>query len=250
MLTPNDRSTALTDNELTLLSRVIRDISRGARLSPDDALDFAQTVHLKLLERGYEPIRQFANRSSLRTFLAVVVRRILIDWHRAQFGKWRSSARARRLGPAALALERLLYRSGHTLGEAIQTLQTHPGAAAAADLERLAEQLPIRLSFRTVSIDAVGLTRGADFEDPIERADHRRESRMLRRRLSAALERLPSDDRTLLDLRYRQRLKMPAIATALDVDSKSLYRRCEKVLRSLRTSLEAQGVERPRHEVR
>lgn len=53
--TPDEPSAhRITPAELGLLTQVVRDISRARRLSSDDAADFAQTVHVKLLERKYK----------------------------------------------------------------------------------------------------------------------------------------------------------------------------------------------------
>lgn len=237
--TPGSDPQPLFRDELDLVSRIIREVSRRARLSPDDALDFGQSVQLRLIEQQYKPIRQFSGRSSLRTYLTVVIRRMLLDWRRTQSGKWRSSAAARRLGPTAVALERLIYQGGHTLAEAIQILQARPGAPEKAEFERVAHQIPVRWTFRTVSIEDVHFTGATSFEDPVERAEEYEASVALRQRLSAALEALPATDRALLDLRYRQMLRVPAIAAALNADDKTLYRRCEKALRTLRSALQA-----------
>ncbi len=239
MHTPGTHPSHPSGADFELLTRVIRDVGRQARLSPDDALDFGQTVHLKLLERNYEPVRQFSGRSSFKTYLTVVVRRMLIDWRRTQRGKWRSSAAARRLGPQAMTLERLIYRSGHTLDEAVQMMAARPGAGSTAELERLAAQIPMRWSYRTVSIEVAPVTGAADFDDPVERVDDHLASIALRQRLRAALDALPSADRVLLDLRYGRMLRVPAIAAALNADSKTLYRRCEQALRALRSTLQA-----------
>ena len=239
MHTPGTHPRQPSGADLELLTCVISDVGRQAKLSPDDALDFGQTVHLKLIERGYDPIHQFCGRSSFRTYLTVVVRRILLDWRRAQYGKWRNSAAARRLGPTAMTLERLIYRSGHTLDEAVQVMAARPGAGSTADLERLAAQIPMRWSYRTVSIEVARVTGAADFDDPVERVDDHQASIALRHRLRAALDTLPRADRVLLDLRYGRMLRVPAIAAALNADSKAIYRRCEKALRALRTTLQA-----------
>jgi hypothetical protein len=123
--------------QLAFLTRVIRDVTRAKRLSPDDADDFSQYVHLKLLERNYDVFERFSARSSLRTFLTVVVGRLLLDWRRAMLGKWRPSAMARRLGPAAVCLDRLIYRDGLSAADAIAQLE-HDSSLPPTDLRRQA----------------------------------------------------------------------------------------------------------------
>ena len=84
----------LSQAQFALLQRVIRSVARHHGLSPEDAEDFGQTVHLKLLERHYQVFDSYEGRSSLTTFLTVVVTRLLLDWRNATRGKWRPSASA------------------------------------------------------------------------------------------------------------------------------------------------------------
>ena len=77
--------TVPSPEELELLSQVVRDVARGRRLSREDAQDFAQSVHLRCLERNYDIFMKFQGRSSLKTYLTIVVRRILLDWRNSQY---------------------------------------------------------------------------------------------------------------------------------------------------------------------
>ena len=61
-----------TPEELSLLDTVIRAVARARRLGCGDFQDFAQTVHLKLIERRYDAFSRFRGDSSLRTYLAAV----------------------------------------------------------------------------------------------------------------------------------------------------------------------------------
>jgi len=225
--------------EFSVLSQVIRDVARRGRLSADDAQDFAQTVHLRLLERRYDVFLRFSGLSSLRTFLTVVVRRMLLDWRRTQYGTWRASQAARRLGPAAIALDTLISRDGYTVDEAIETLRTRAIPDTPSQLRRLAVALPTHQPRRPVGVDAIDSFMSMGFEDPIQQLDSAREAMAVKRRLATALKQLAADDRRLLDLRYRQAQRVPAIARRLRTDCKGMYRRCDKVLRSLRNALDA-----------
>src|SRR5690554_6597075 len=90
---------------LPLIHRVTAAVARQNRLSVDDAEEFAATVHLRLIADDYAVLRKFRGRSSLQTFLKVVIQRICLDFRDAQWGKWRSSAAARRHGEVAIRLE-------------------------------------------------------------------------------------------------------------------------------------------------
>src|SRR5690348_1921392 len=98
--------------QMSVLAQVIEDVSRRAGLSRDDALDLRQMVHLKMLETDFAALRRFEQRSSLRAYFTVVVKRVLVDTRRRAFGKWRPSAAARKSGATAIALERLTSRDG------------------------------------------------------------------------------------------------------------------------------------------
>jgi len=68
-----------TPEQLATLDSVIRQVARAGRLQPHDADDFSQSVHVRLIERQYDVFDRFDGRSSLRTYLTVVVRRLLLD---------------------------------------------------------------------------------------------------------------------------------------------------------------------------
>jgi RNA polymerase sigma factor (sigma-70 family) len=225
---------------LAVLAQVVTAVARRGRLSPDDAQDFGQSVYLKLVETDFAVLRQFAARSSLKTYLTTVVARLLVDWRRAAFGKWRSSTIAVRRGRAAVALERLVHRDGLAVDEAIEVLRCAPGAPSAAELRRIAGDLPTRIPHRRVS-DAC-LEEIGTFTDPVDEEERTRTARQISQALTKALRRLPFDDRRLLRLRYKSRRRVSTLASELGVDAKTLYRRCDRALRILRRSLEADGV--------
>jgi RNA polymerase sigma factor (sigma-70 family) len=231
--------------QLALLSRTVREIARSRGLSPENAQDFEQSVHLRLLQRRYDIFDRFAGRSSLRTYLTVVVHRMLLDWQNAAYGKWRPSAAAVKSGEHAVGLDRLIHRDGYTTDEAIRICCAQRSAPSETELRRLAQQLPQHQRRRMVSEDALDAAPGATFEDPIDAEERRRSGWRIRRALSKAFRQLPSEDQRLIDLRYRQGHSVQAIAHLLQADPKSLYRRFDRALRSLHRTLEAAGVTAP-----
>jgi RNA polymerase sigma factor (sigma-70 family) len=219
-----------------LLARVIRDVARAKRLSPDDADDFAQYVHLKLLERNDDVFERFSGRSSLKTFLTVVVNRLRLDWQRATRGKWRPSAMATRLGPVAMRLDRLIYRDGLSAGDAIAQLESDRSLPR-TDLWQLANQLPEHHPRRFVADTLLDSFASTPFDDPIERYQRAQANVAIRRQLRAALNTLPPSDRHLIVARYIDGQTIPVVARTLSADPKALYRRCDRVLQQLRRRL-------------
>jgi RNA polymerase sigma factor for flagellar operon FliA len=226
----------ITPAELGLLTQVVRDVSRARRLSSDDAAEFAQTVHVKLLERKYQVFSRFRGTSSLRTYLTTVVTRMLIDWRNSEQGKWRTSAAARRGGPHAIALERLIVRDGYTINEAVEIVRAR-SAEPLQDLRTIAEQLPGRMRRRMVGDGALANLPGPAFSDPVAEDDRRRAVAIARRKLAQALDELPPEDRLLLRLRYASAHSLVSIGRTLQADPKILYRRLERTLRRLRRNI-------------
>jgi RNA polymerase sigma factor (sigma-70 family) len=234
----------LSAADLAMLTRVIRDVTRARRLSPDDAAEFEQVVHLKLLERKYDVFSRFRGESSLRTYLTAVITRLFLDWRNSLYGKWRSSSAARRSGPNAVALERLIVRDGYSVNEAIETLRV-TGTATADDLHRIAAELPGRSRRRLVADEALVNLPGPEFVDPIAERERTRAASITMRVLARALESLPSEDRLLIRLRYAGAHSVVAISRMLQADPKKVYRRLNRTLRTLRETISAAGVMEP-----
>ena len=215
-----------TDQQLALLGSVIRTVARTRRLSAADAEDFGQAVQLRLLERNYDIFHRFAGRSSLRTYLTVVVTRLLLDWRDSQYGKWRPSAAAVRLGPTACRLEQLLHRDGCTLDEAIATLGVEPDPPSPAALRTVAARLPLRLRRRFVCSDVLE-SMAAESRDPFDEEEERRTRSRVRVALAAAMRTLSPEDQQLIRLRYAESLSVQALARRFGLNAKALYRRFE-----------------------
>lgn len=226
----------------------IRLIVRRNHLAEADAEEFASRARLKLVENDYEVLRRFQKRSSLTTFLFVVLQRVLIDYRVSNGGRWRPSAEARRLGPVAIRLEELVSRDGLSLDQAIEMLRTdHRIDERPAVLRGIAEQLPPRFPRRRWMVDEDGASRLPD--DRLQPDQHVSRERLrpsavrVRTALEEAVNSLPTQDQLIVRLRFREELSIADIARALHLEAKPLYRRFEQVLRRLRTHLEASDVE-------
>lgn len=219
-----------------LLERVLAETVRFGRLSREDGADFTQSVHLELLERDYDLLRRFQGRSSLRTYLTVAIRRMLLDWRNQQYGRWRPSAAARALGSAAIRLETLIYRDGCPVLEAVG-LAAAEGAASRETLEGLARELPVRGRRRHVSLDAASRLSAPDQPDAVEARERARERAGLRKALHGALQELSGEDRRLLRLRFQTGSTVRALAALVQVEPPVLYRRYDTLLKTLRTKL-------------
>jgi RNA polymerase sigma factor (sigma-70 family) len=190
-------------------SRLLLHLARTVMMTRDDAMDAYAHVLERLrcddyrVLRGYEP----DGRSKFATWLAVVTRRMCVDFYRRAYGRPRGEGDA----PASRARRLELDRS------------------ARRGLARLAS-MPIDLNL------LVDDRQGAP--------DHRVQNDELHRALDAAINELGADDRLLIKLRFEDELAAPAIASVLSLPSVfHVYRRINAACERLRKSLMARGFE-------
>jgi RNA polymerase sigma factor for flagellar operon FliA len=230
-----------------IIERTIASVCRRQCLRDADAEDFAGIVRLHLIEHDYAVLRRFEGRSSLASYLAVVITRQFQDWRNARWGKWRSSAEAKRLGDVAVRLELLTVRDGLTLDEAHEILRTHHGIhESRAQLEALCGRFPVRHKRRFVDdedMETVAATAGAA-DAGIVASEARDAASRAATQLARAIDGLPFQDRLVLKMRFESGYTVADIAKALHLDAKPLYRRIERMLSTLRDALEDAGLTR------
>ena len=112
-------------DHLDLVDQIVATIGRRRHLSSTERDDFASFVNLRLVEDNYAILRKFQNRSTLWTYLATVIEHLSLDFCSQEWGRWRPSAMANRLGPVAVLLERLVTRDSHTIEEAMEIVRTN-----------------------------------------------------------------------------------------------------------------------------
>jgi RNA polymerase sigma factor for flagellar operon FliA len=233
----------LTAN-LPLIERAVAFVCRRKRLDPDEAEEFAAIVNLKLVENDCAILRAYEGRSGFATFISVVVQRMALDYRIHVWGKWHDTAEAKRLGPLAVQLERLLHRDGRTIDEAFVILGASHEGITRESLAALAGRLPERAPrMREVAIGPAELPAQTVATDERVLADERRRaSEHLSSIMNAIVARLPEDEQLILQLRFEGGMTVPEIARALQLDQKLLYRRIERRMRDIRKELESTGV--------
>ena len=245
----NRTACTATGQQVALLIGVIHDVARGRRMPREDFEDFAQSVHLKLLERHYDVFERFKGRSSLKTYLTVVVKRMLLDWQNKAYGKWRPTVFTRRFGEHAIALERLINRDHYSADEAIEMVGLRPSAPSPTELRRIADRIPRRRRVCNVPAEAADEAVVVEFADPVAAAERARADAWISSRLEAAIGHLSVEDQRLIVMRYRNGQTVQDLARVLQADAPGLYRRFARVLRSLRNNLASHGIRSSRAEL-
>jgi len=180
----------------------------------------------------------------LRTYLVVVVDRLLLDLRRHKWGVWRPSAEAVRLGPVAVRLDEMLYRDGMAFDEAVQILRmAQESGPSEADLRDIAGRLPRRTRRKEEGEPALArLSVSAASVEDLAFAGRRQERRQaLRQCLRSALETFSDEEALIVRLHFSEGMTIAGIARSLRLEQKPLYRRLERLVGRLRNSLESNG---------
>jgi RNA polymerase sigma factor (sigma-70 family) len=235
---------ALFLSHLPAIERIVAIGCRRHRLRPGDDEDAASFIKLRLIENDYAILRRFEGRSSLPTYLTMVIQRLFVDYQVNRWGRWRPSTEARRRGPLAVHLERLLYRDRLGLEEALEVLRTDFQVPETADeLRELARALPQRVD-RRMSPDPSALTGAIEWsaEDGVVRLEARAEAERLEAALERALNALSPQDRLVFKLHYVESISVADISRQLHLDQSRLYRKIGQGQKSIRQQLEAEGI--------
>ena len=225
------------------VEQAIRGVCRRHRFTADDAEDFTSMVCVRLLEDECAVLRRFGGRSTLGTYLTAVITHLAQDWRNARWGKWRPSMAARRGGPVAVHLDRLLQRDGFSFDEACETLRTnYQVSQSRSELEAIAATLPVRIRRRFVEWSALEYEDAWVAEDPRSDPFLPGRAQLLTRVLTDGLRALSAEERLLVKLRFEDGLRIVDIARTLCQPEKPLYRRLERVMLKLRREFERRGL--------
>ncbi|MEM9553844.1 MAG: sigma-70 family RNA polymerase sigma factor [Acidobacteriota bacterium] len=231
---------------LDTVERLVSIIARRHNLSASEREELLGEVNLKLVENDYEALRRFSGRGSIESYLAMVITNLLHDARVKKWGKWRPSAKARRLGVVATQLDILISRDGHPVEEAVELLRrNHHVAMSRNELRELAAQLPrhpSRYFARDVDFDRMVGRDGDDTAAAAEDEERERVAERVEGSLQRALKALASDERFLIRMVFRDDVGVTEVARLLGSRRQPLYRRVYGVLKRLRRSLEEMGV--------
>lgn len=219
-------------------SELAEGLCRRKGLAGAEMEDFISWMKIRLITNDYRILRQFRGDSCLRTFLSVVVANLMRDYMDKIWGKWRSSAAAERMGPLAQALEVAVHRDGLSLREAAGRVRAKgfPELTDRQAAEILAA-LPVRARPHFEGIEALERVPGAARADRDVLAKERASKvRAALDAVDAALNEIPHQDRTIIEMRYREGLTVAEVARRLGLEQKPLYRRIERIRTALRAS--------------
>lgn len=243
------------------LRKVAAHACRKYSLSREEVEDFTQTLFAKIIADDYAVLRKFGGRSSLKSYLNVVVQRALLDYINHLWGKWRPSEETKRLGPLAMLLEQLMIRDGYGWDAACQKLwidhrvtATERELADLAIAAKLFNRLPRRPEVGEEEAGRGDPRRHAadsapnPLAAPVESADERvlREERQRCRdriwaALAAAMATLTDED-LLIVREHLHEFSVQDTAKLIGCDPKPLYRRIKGIWKKLKVHMMDHGI--------
>lgn len=211
-----------------------------------DADDFASAAKLALIENDYAILRLFAGRSSLSTFLTVIIQRFLIDERTKRTGRWHASREAERFGEAGIVLERIIRGERRTIDEALPVLRAIDPTLTRERVVEIAERLPVRpVRVQTVELAPAEehLAACSRADDRAVAADHDRLSDQVARVVRETLDAMPLEDRMIVRFHFGESMTIAEISGLLRLPQRPLYRRRESLLQRFRAALAGAGIE-------
>jgi RNA polymerase sigma factor (sigma-70 family) len=237
---------SLFESNLALIDGVIAGVCRRARVFGPDAEDFSSAMKLALIENDYAILRPYEGRSSLSTFLVVIVHRFLIDEWTKRTGRWHPSREAERLGEAGIALERIVRREQRSIEEALPIVQAIDPTLTRADILAMAARLPLRAP-RPHAVDlepaAERLAASDRADDRVRDVEVERLSARAGRVIRETLASMTLEDRSIIRFHFGSSMTIADISGLLWLPQRPLYRRVESLLLRLRKALVAESVE-------
>jgi RNA polymerase sigma factor for flagellar operon FliA len=218
-------------------------IRRSQRLTADAGDEFSSWARLKLLENDCAILRKFQGLSSLRTFLVTVINRLFLDWRITEWGRWRPTADARRLGALAIELERLIVRDHLDFQQAANLLVSKGVADSHEECDRVWGELPQRPGRRRAAEDALdNVPAPSASRDQVAVDEEQANASRTGSALAGALPQLSPEEQLIIRLRYQDGFTVARIAQLLGQEQKPLYRRIEQILGRLRVQMTSAGV--------
>jgi RNA polymerase sigma factor (sigma-70 family) len=235
---PKSSAERMLLEHLAVIERIIAFVGRRARLDVHEVEEFGAFTKWRLIENDYAIIRRFEGRSRFTTFLVGAIERLYRDYRTHESGKWHASAAAERLGPIAVATERLLYRDGMAHHEALLALRQQYPDVSQETFDELIARLRHRTMRRKVSLDEALLPPAQPDKAPERFDTAARISEVVRE----VIEELPEEEQLLIRLRFYAQMTVAQIARSLQIDQVTLYRRLYRCFGTLRVRLQSAGV--------
>lgn len=236
------------EDHLSHVEAAIRAICIRHSIYGDEAEEFASTIKLKLIEDDYKRLRDFRGNSNLKTYLYAIINRLFIDELRSRKGRWRLSADAKRLGPAAEKLEELICRDNNSFDEACYTLLSIPSYSSYSrdELYEIYLKLPKKKNRYLAEVYPECLSDISSTDPHPDEVLHNKRIEVIERSIEGLIRKiLPSlndEDRLILKMRFNNDLSISMIAETLKYKRGYIENRINNILTAFKEGILSNGI--------
>ncbi|HET9766346.1 MAG TPA: hypothetical protein VFS60_05840 [Thermoanaerobaculia bacterium] len=191
----------LLDRHPGLLHEAVSALTVSDRLTGEELAALELSLRARIAENDFESLRDYKGHDAFRTYLYFVVSRALWDYREERWQRWWQGAEESGHGDAVDRLQQLVCDEALSLGEALDEV-------AGDDSTRRTELEAVWASQPWSKREVTDLK----WLDLTESQELIREPTALERHLSAAIRKLPAEDRLVLDMHFRGNVSLAAIA--------------------------------------
>lgn len=237
----------ILEENLSLIENIVRSRCRSHGIFGSDADDFVSMVRLELMEDDYKKIRDFKGRSTFKTYLHTVVSRIFLDMKRGEAGRWRPSAKAKRLGEIAVSLEQLIYRDGNTFEDACRILEGSHGPVASERLHEVYLNLPDRGAKKAMVLRDDELKAVSSADPPPDETMEQGRLNDIKRKIEGIVGEvrgsLSGEDSLILRMVFEDGFSISEAARAVGAPRRYVERKVDFMLTGLRERILESGID-------
>jgi RNA polymerase sigma factor (sigma-70 family) len=225
------------------IEEIIAAVAGRRRLSPEDREDFSSEVKLRFFDEEKSPLLRHEGLASWKTYLTVVITNIGRDFLNKEWGKWRPSAAAGRLGRWAVRFEMLTHRDGVGLRAAVQSVvEESGGTLSESHVYELYAQLPLRKRREIIGLEPLGDLASTDAADAALWASEREaDQRAAFDVLAEVLDELDPEEALMIRMRYFDGFTLARIGEEVGLRVQRVHERLGRILVRLRETLEERG---------
>ncbi|MBM4055219.1 MAG: sigma-70 family RNA polymerase sigma factor [Planctomycetes bacterium] len=238
----------LFESNIDLTQKIVRKYCYKHNLTDDAADEYCSHVYEKLIENDFKKIREFKGKSSYKTYLTVVISRILIDKIRSG-GRWTSSQKALKLGKNAIMLEELIFRNNYSFDQAYNTLTTiHNASISREKAYEIVTELQRKrvLGVRPKETELAENISDEKVSSPDSAAENEEilnKKNLLNNLLKEINMSLSNEERLLLKMSFEDGIKVSAIARALKKERSYIDSKIGSILQKFKKEIVSKGMD-------
>jgi len=234
-----EEARSLFESNLSITDKIIKNYCYRYNITGDEADECNSHVYEKIIDNDYKKIREFKGGSSYKTYITVVISRILIDKKRSS-GRWKPSQKALKMGEEAVILEELVYWKNYSFDQAYNTLTTNHKISIRRDrayeiITLLQRKNVRRAKPRTIElVDNESDNKSTSPDKSVIHKEILKKRDQLDNVIEKIRESLSNEEHLLLRMRFEGNINISKIARVLKKDRSNIDKKLKAILRKFK----------------